>query len=174
MRTLAFARLLGHLLSDGSISRAGQARMNVGQALDREAVLNDIELLTGRRPAGSRYDERKWSIALPQELTQAICALPGVRCGRRIDQAPALPAFVLDEHCPVAIVREFLGGLFGGDGHAPTLHRYGRAAQAASLQPPAYCAERQARIRRRHPAHAGGHCAAAGALRRQGARGHHP
>ncbi|HEY7962927.1 MAG TPA: aconitate hydratase AcnA [Steroidobacteraceae bacterium] len=137
-RTLAFARLLGHLLSDGSISRAGQARMNVGQALDREAVLNDIELLTGRRPAGSRYDERKWSIALPQELTQAICALPGVRCGRRIDQAPALPAFVLDEHCPVAIVREFLGGLFGGDGHAPTLHRYGRAAQAASLEPPAF------------------------------------
>src|SRR6185437_999546 len=103
----------------GSISRAGQARMNVGQALDREAVLNDIELLTGRRPAGSRYDERKWSIALPQELTQAICALPGVRCGRRIDQAPALPEFVLDEHCPVAIVREFLGGLFGGTGTHP-------------------------------------------------------
>ncbi len=137
-RTLAFARLLGHLLSGGSISRAGQARMNVGQALDREAVLNDIELLTGRRPAGSRYDERKWSIALPRELTQAVCALPGVRCGRRIDQAPALPAFVLDEHCPVAVVREFLGGLFGGDGHAPTLARYGSAAQAASLRPPAY------------------------------------
>src|SRR5580698_10419602 len=46
-RALAFARLLGHLLSDGSISRAGQGRLNLGQALDREMVLTDIELLTG-------------------------------------------------------------------------------------------------------------------------------
>jgi hypothetical protein len=57
-RTLAFARLIGHLLSDGSISVGRQGRMNVGQALDREAVLADIELLTGKRPAATRYDER--------------------------------------------------------------------------------------------------------------------
>ena len=122
-RTLAFARLVGHLICDGSISVHGQGRMNVGQALDRQAVLDDVELLTGKRPAGTRYDERKWSIALPQELTDAISALPGVRVGRRIDQPASLPAFVLDRECPVAVVREFLGGLFGADGHAPTLHR---------------------------------------------------
>ena len=40
--------------------------MNVGQALDREAVLDDIELLTGKRPAATRYDERKWAIVLPR------------------------------------------------------------------------------------------------------------
>jgi aconitase A len=137
-RTLAFARLVGHLLSDGSISRAGQGRMNVGQALDREAVLNDIELLTGKRPLGNAYDERKWSIVLPRELTEAVIALAGVRVGRRIDQAPTLPRFVLEDACPVAVVREFLGGLFGADGHAPHLHRYGRDAGAASLAPPAY------------------------------------
>src|SRR5688572_13194029 len=107
-RTLAFARLLGHLLDDGSISVYGQGRINVGQAVDRETVLGDIELITGKRPAGTRYDERKWSIALPQDLTTAIVTLQGVRVGRRIDQAPTLPAFVLDERCPVAIVREFL------------------------------------------------------------------
>ena len=123
--TLAFARLLGHLLSDGSISVAGQGRMNVGQALDRAMVLNDIELLTGKRPAASQYDERKWSIALPLELTQIVTALPGVRIGRRIEQAPTLPVFITEESCPVAIVREFLGGLFGADGHGPTLHRTG-------------------------------------------------
>ena len=138
-RTLAFARLVGHLLCDGSISVLGQGRMNVGQALDRQAVLNDIEILTGKRPAG--YDERKWSIALPRELTAAIVALPGVRVGKRIDQAPSLPSFVLDERCPVAVVREFLGGLFGADGHAPMLHRWSRAAKSerrASLTPPAF------------------------------------
>jgi aconitase A len=138
LRALAFARLLGHLLSDGSISVAGQGRMNVGQALDREVVLNDIELVTGKRPAATRYDERKWSIALPLELTAAIAALPGVRVGRRITQPATLPAFMLDKSCPVSLVREFLGGLFGADGWAPTLHRLSERESDAILKPPAF------------------------------------
>ncbi|HEX4619694.1 MAG TPA: aconitase family protein, partial [Steroidobacteraceae bacterium] len=137
-RTLAFARLLGHLISDGSISVLGQGRMNVGQAVDREAVLADIELLTGKRPAASRYDERRWSIALPMELTASIAALPGVRVGQRIHQAPTLPQFVQQPECPIAIVREFLGGLFGADGHAPILARQGPSEASAGLRPPGY------------------------------------
>jgi aconitase A len=138
LRTLAFARLLGHLLSDGSISLAGQGRMHVGQAMDREAVLNDVELLTGCRPSATRYDDRKWTIVLPKPLTDAISTLPGVRTGRRIQQAPSLPSFVLNESCPIAVVREFLGGLFGADGHAPVLHRWGKHDDDATLEPPAY------------------------------------
>jgi aconitase A len=137
-RTLAFARLVGHLLSDGSISLLGQGRMHVGQAIDRQVVLADVELVTGSRPAATRYDERKWTIVLPQTLTRAICTLEGVRVGRRIEQAPALPAFILNEGCPVAIVREFLGGLFGADGHAPTLHRWGESEEESTLEQPAY------------------------------------
>ncbi len=137
-RTLAFARLVGHVISDGSISVAGQGRMNLGQALDREAALEDIELLTGKRPAASRYDERKWSIALPRELTAAITSLAGVRVGQRIHQPPTLPRFVLEPECPVAVVREFLGGLFGADGHAPMLQRQGSNEDKAILKPPAY------------------------------------
>ncbi len=138
LRTLAFGRLLGHLLSDGSISAAGQGRMNVGQAVDREMVLNDIELLTGKRPAGTQYDERKWSIALPMELTNAVVTLSGVRVGRRIDQPATLPDFILDPACPVALLREFLGGVFGGDGHAPTLHRLSDRDDDAVLESPAF------------------------------------
>jgi len=137
-RTLAFARLFGHLLDDGSISVEGQGRVNVGQAVDREAVLADVELITGKRPAGTKYDERKWSIALPSELTTAIVALQGVRVGQRMYQAPSLPTFVLDEHCPVAIVREFLGGTFGADGHAPALRRLASRDGDAILARPAY------------------------------------
>jgi hypothetical protein len=138
LRTLAFARLLGHLLGDGSISVAGQGRMTVGQAVDREAVLNDIEVVTGKRPAATRYDERKWSIVLPMELTNAVIALPGVRVGRRIHQAPTLPAFVLDDRCPTAVVREFLGGAFGADGQAPVLRRVAVREGDAILSQPAY------------------------------------
>ena len=66
---LAFARLVGHLSATGpSACSAKAACTSVRLSID-EAVLNDIELLTGKRPAGIRYDERKWSIALPQELT---------------------------------------------------------------------------------------------------------
>src|SRR5262249_21954987 len=75
---------------------------------------------------------------LPKPLTDAISTLPGVRAGRRIQQAPAIPAFVLDESCPLAVLREFLGGLFGADGHAPALHRWGERKEEATLQPPAY------------------------------------
>jgi aconitase A/intein/homing endonuclease len=136
--TLAFARLLGHLLGDGSISHRRQARVNIGQKLDREAVLNDIELLTAKRPKATAYDERKWSIVLPLELTQSVLSLDGVRVGRRIDQPAFLPDFLLKPECPVAVVREFLGGAFGADGHAPTLRRHGRTADQASLIPPMY------------------------------------
>jgi hypothetical protein len=81
-RLLAFARLLGHLLGDGSISAAGQGRIRVGQAVDREVVLNDVELLTGKRPYGTAYDDRGWTVVLPSRLTEAVVALPGVRVGR--------------------------------------------------------------------------------------------
>jgi aconitase A len=137
-RSLAFARLVGHLISDGSISQMGQGRMNLGQALDREAALDDIELLTGKRPIAKRYDPRKWSVVLPQKLTAIIASLPGVRSGRRIHQTPTLPQFVLDENCPVAMVREFLAALFGADGHSPALYRQGESEASAVLRPPAY------------------------------------
>ncbi|MEW6128707.1 MAG: aconitate hydratase AcnA [Acidobacteriota bacterium] len=137
-KTLAFARLVGHLLSDGSISSQAQGRMHVGQAIDREIVLNDIELITGKRLVANQYDERKWTIILPKELTTAIIALSGVRCGRRIHQPAQLPAFVLDESCPLAVVREYLGGMFGADGWSPVLHRQGKNENDAVLKPPAF------------------------------------
>ncbi len=137
-KTLAFARLVGHLLNDGSISVKGQGRMNVGQAVDREIVLNDIELLTGKRPAANKYDERKWSIVLPLELTSAISALSGVRVGQRINQPSTLPNFLLDESCPNAVVREFLGGMFGADGWSPALHRQSKREEDAVLTKPAF------------------------------------
>jgi 3-isopropylmalate dehydratase small subunit len=125
-------------LGDGSISVLKQGRINVGQAVDREAVLNDIELLTGKRPIASQYDDRKWSIVLPAELTAGIVELPGVRIGRRIDQPPTLPAFVTADECPVSVVREYLGGVFGADGHGPSLHRFGDGLDDMSLEQPAY------------------------------------
>ena len=101
-------------------------------------TLDDVEAITGKRPAGARYDERKWSVVLPRELTSAALALPGVHAGRKILRPASLPAFVLEDRCPVAVVREFLGGMFGADGHAPLLHRQAEQQERAVLAPPAY------------------------------------
>ena len=92
-----------------------------------------IELLTGKRPRGSRYDERKWSIMLPRELANAIAALPGARVGRRINQPASLPRFVEEARCPVALVREFLGGLFGQTVTPPACTARIRTSTARSL-----------------------------------------
>jgi hypothetical protein len=42
-----------------------------------------------------------------------------------MSQPAVLPEYILDEKCPKPLVREFLGGLFGGDGHTCvlTMHR---------------------------------------------------
>ena len=120
---LAFVRLLGFLMGDGSISEMGQGRISVGQAMDREVILNDIELVTGQRPSAGMYDDIKWSVILPKSLTQAFLALDGVESGRRIHQPASLPAFITDPGCPVSLVREFLAGHFGADGWAPGANR---------------------------------------------------
>jgi aconitase A len=137
-RTLAFARLLGYLLGDGSISKAGQGRLSAGQAIDREMMLNDIQLITGSRPIANRYDNDRWSVVLPKKLTDSIVSLRGVQVGRRINQPPLLPYFVLEEACPVAVVREFLAGFFGADGHSPALRRFGSEEEDSTLDTPAY------------------------------------
>ena len=41
--------------------------------------------------------------------------------GERVNQPHTFPDFILDTDCPVEVVEEFLAGLYGGDGHAPSL-----------------------------------------------------
>ena len=54
-----------------------------------------------------------------------ILKLKGIIIGRKITQPAELPEFILDDMCPRPIIREFLGGLFGADGHtcSLSLHR---------------------------------------------------
>jgi hypothetical protein len=49
--------------------------------------------------------------------------LPGIVLGNKSEQSRSLPEFILDENCPLPIVREFLGGMFGGDGHTSCLSK---------------------------------------------------
>jgi intein/homing endonuclease/ribosomal protein L37AE/L43A len=60
-------------------------------------------------------------VTIPTEFLEDILHLGGILRGRKIDQPAVFPEFILDEKCPRPVVREFLGGMFGGDGHTCVL-----------------------------------------------------
>jgi len=127
-KSLAFARLLGLICTDGCISNTtGYICGNVviGSQFDAEVVLDDIELITGKRPAvtssHSDIGGNTLTIMLPRSLSKSVGSLDGMTIGRRTTKVPEWPSFVFDEHCPKSVIREFLAGLFSGDGWAPYL-----------------------------------------------------
>ena len=113
--SLAFARLLGYALTDGSMW-GDDTELYLGHALDADAALFDVHRLTGIRPKLRRQQNGVHRLCVPRILHSAFGAV-GLVAGRRSVKVTDLPAFVCSPHCPLPVVQEFLGGLFGGDGH---------------------------------------------------------
>jgi len=125
--SLAFARLLGYVLTDGTASQQ-QISVFLGHTLDVNAVAADVQLLTGHRPHEIKrsINTPTIEVLLPAPLKTASIAV-GVAVGSRPDKVTSFPPFLLHPSCPLPIVLEFLGGLFGGDGI--TLHLVHAAKQ---------------------------------------------
>jgi intein/homing endonuclease/SAM-dependent methyltransferase len=119
-KTLAFSRILGYILTDGTIRETGGISVCLGHELDAEAFLEDIELITDKSPK-IWIDRGCPNIHIPSILGNEIQKLPGIMIGRRTVKHGSYPEFLTDDDCPKPILREFLGGLFGGDGYAPCL-----------------------------------------------------
>jgi DNA-directed RNA polymerase II subunit RPB2 len=118
-KTLAFMRLLGYLMTDGGIYiNKGyiSGQICLGHLIDVETCLNDLRLFC-EITQNNFMNKNYYYITLPLHFLQNILTIKGVQTGKKICQAASLPAFILDENCPKPIVREFLGGMFGGDGH---------------------------------------------------------
>jgi hypothetical protein len=133
--TLAFARLLGFLNADGRLGVSNgniNCSLFIGNLLAVENARDDIELLIGVRP--SYYlDENEtygtvYSVFIPKALSSLFLALPGQETGRRsLSPNPTWPFFLSERTCPRAVLREFAGGMMGGDGNAPCImNREGR------------------------------------------------
>lgn len=135
-KTLAFSRILGYILSDGSIYITKRdnrqcAEVYLGSALDADNLQQDLRLLSnvqvttrirnGNRSKNSDIKGQTFCISLPSNLAKKIHQIKGIVIGKRATQIMKLPEFITDTNCPLAIVREFIGGLFGGDGTAPSL-----------------------------------------------------
>jgi len=127
-RSLAFFRLLGAACSDGTYSGSmargrfrPTIRLNFGTHYDAERAVDDIELLGGGRPAISK-SHTVFVVKPPDRLIGALAAVPGFGDpGRHVVTIRTLPGVILDPSTPHAILREFLGALFGGDGCAPVV-----------------------------------------------------
>lgn len=133
-KSLAFARILGYVLADGSVYISNHKGRNgnvykrecveacFGTIIDARAFKTDMMRLSGvdvgirKRERPSSMKGTTFTIALPSVLAQMIHSLDGIVVGKRCTQEMRLPSFVLDGACPLSIVREFLGGLYGGDG----------------------------------------------------------
>ena len=123
-KSLAFARILGYLLTDGTLHKVKDhkdqyaTRLSIGLMVDVNQLLNDLYLLLGVKPQISG-DEYVYVVSIPNKLGKEIANLEGMINGRRTTQESSLPTFLFKENCPKSFIREFLGGYFGGDGHSP-------------------------------------------------------
>ena len=124
-KSLAFGRLLGYILTDGTICNSNNgyvSRLSVGTLVDADIVLDDIQLLTGKRPKTSESISKTnnchvYYISLPNSFARVISKLDNITIGRRTTQEASFPDFIFTS--PKSVIREFLGGLMGGDGWMP-------------------------------------------------------
>jgi len=147
-KILAFWRVVGHLLGNGTIAASDTAAcgmcgvISLDSRLDYDLLCEDLKLLDIAEPVLQEYAEpapyqtsTSLRCSVPSCFMKAVSALDGIVVGRRSTQPMSLPAAILDDRCPVAVVREFLAGLFGADGHAPALDRSLRQrSQIAGVQ----------------------------------------
>lgn len=132
-KSCIFSRLLGYLLADGGISDStcyknysnGRVKyiytvsyIHLGTKIDAIEMQKDISLLIGKSPSINKQ-KYTYRITLPMELTKWFLSLSGVEKGKRLSSTVGLPDFIIKDDCPKWILREFLKGLMGGDGHCP-------------------------------------------------------
>ena len=136
-RAHAFARILGYFITDGSmvVSKRWDSysgKLSLGQQIDVDQALTDIQLVCGTRCAVSMLNNAfqvfcsfVWALRhftqmnLPVVLLRDLHHAIGIQPGKCVTRATLLPECVMQPNCPKSFVREFLGGLYGGDGHAP-------------------------------------------------------
>ena len=117
LKTIIFARILGYITTDGYISNdSNTGYIFLGHKLDVERLISDITLFTPITQT-EFVDRNIYRIKIPLYLIKNIKLIKGIMIGNKVKQPSTLPEFILKDDCPLPIVREFLAGIFGGDGH---------------------------------------------------------
>jgi intein/homing endonuclease len=126
LKTLAFARLLGLIVTDSFVpEKKAKIRMSLGHLLDVEWVIRDLKILgiCDLKQGKAGMTKNTYVIYLPIDFSDVIRSIPGVISGPKVDKKARLPKFIMKD-CPRPIIREFLGAYFGGDGHTCCLSNH--------------------------------------------------
>lgn len=111
-KTMAYARLIGLLMTDGHNSDK-DAFLYLGHELDCQSVQRDLEIL-GATKLDYHRQKYCWTVRIPRNISRIFIDSSIIK-GAKINQKIIIPDFLLDG-CPLPVIREFLGGFFGGDG----------------------------------------------------------
>jgi intein/homing endonuclease/ribosomal protein L37AE/L43A len=133
MKLLAFCRLLGLIVTDGVIPKAGNIYISCDSLFDAEVVKKDIELVINANVICHKQNNQVYyTIALPTSLSDSIKKMECMPIGTVTQTFLSIP---LIDHWPKPCIREFLGGFFGGDGVSPSLalHR-GKRDEVKSVE----------------------------------------
>ena len=129
-KSMAYSRILGYMLADGCLFYNGSKKKKIivsyiyfGNEYDAINCAYDIELVCGFRPS-YRHSKNVYTLDLPRKLVNSFASLEGVPIGKRINHDKLIPNFIKNNDTPIFIKQEFLGGLFGGDGHTIYLKKY--------------------------------------------------
>jgi DNA-directed RNA polymerase II subunit RPB2 len=123
LKTLAFMRMLGLLITDGGLYNfRGEiiGRVSLGHMLDVDNFMRDLHMFYPDYESHPRLDQC-YEILLPTALTHCFQQVDGILTGKKINQRSSLPSFFMEETCPKPLIREFIGAMFGGDGHTSVL-----------------------------------------------------
>jgi intein/homing endonuclease len=124
LKSMAFARIIGYLIMDGTISTSNsksfQGIISLGHMIDVQRILEDLSLFCPIEQTKFQT-QNFYHVRIPAVLLNDIVQLKGLTIGRKVNQPSILPEFILDENCPKPIIREFLAAMFGADGHACVL-----------------------------------------------------
>jgi intein/homing endonuclease len=122
-KTLIFAKLIGYLITDGNINKINNSyncSLFLGHMIDVNSIVKELKLLCNVKQINFKH-KNLYVVRIPAGLGYHIAQLDGLVIGKKVNQRAQLPDFILDPACPKPIIREFLGGLFGGDGHTCVL-----------------------------------------------------
>jgi intein/homing endonuclease len=126
MKTLAFVRMIGYILADGCIHKKKNNSISVnvflGHMIDVQTFIKDLELFTPIKQTNFKH-KNLYMVHIPIALAINIAAIKGIMTGARVKQQTTLPEFLLEPNCPLPLIREFIAGLFGGDGHTCNINK---------------------------------------------------
>jgi hypothetical protein len=123
LRSMTIARIIGYIITDGHMNANNNTMIFMGHTIDVQKITSDLDNMNILYSLKKIDDNNTTINLLKCSFKNSILQLPGIVIGNKTEQPRSLPEFILDPSCPLPIVREFLGGMFGGDGHTCSLSK---------------------------------------------------